>query len=131
MVCFSYGRSGHGVSRCPSWFPLFVAGIVGGTPGWSVPGSLAKENAETVSVGKRRLIRVGWSASRISNTSGLTDPGGGSSAAPNRASEPVWAFLPADSGQHCWTSDKQSYPLLSRQRADQSTRLADEFRRNH
>ena len=53
MVCFSCGQSGHGVSWCPRIdvaFPLFIAEMVGGTPGWSVPGSLAEENAGMVSV---------------------------------------------------------------------------------
>ena len=67
----------------------------------------------------------GRSASRISNTSRITDPGGHSLAAPNRASELVWALPPADSGQHWWTLDKQSYPLLGNQRADQSKFIYD------
>ena len=67
----------------------------------------------------------GGSASRISNTSRITDPGGHSLAAPNRASELVWALPPADSGQHWWTLDKQSYPLLGNQRADQSKFIYD------
>ena len=78
MVCFSCGWSGHGVSRCPRIdidFPFLL-------PGWLVEhrAGLAEENAGMASVGKRRLIREGGggSASRISDTSRFTDPGGGS-----------------------------------------------------
>ena len=54
MACFSCGRSGHGVNRCP-----LVAGMVGGPPGWIVLSHLAEESTRTVSIGKRQLIRVG------------------------------------------------------------------------
>ena len=76
-------------------FSLPVAMMVGGTPRWSVPGSLAKENTRKDSLSREMTNDPGGgSASRISHTSRPTDPGGGSSAASNEKSEPVFGFCP-------------------------------------
>ena len=104
MVCFSCGRSGHGVSQCPridATFPILLSG-------WSVEhrdgqyrAVLQKRTPGSLSVRKQRLIQAGGggggvgSASRISNISRPTDPGGGSSAASKRGNEPVWTLPPA------------------------------------
>ena len=66
------------------------------------------------------------SASRISNSSRPTDPGGGSQAASNRGNVSAWSLSPVDSRQHRWIADEQSYPPLSRQQADRPTRPTGE-----
>ena len=88
MVCFSCGRSGHGVSRCSrvdTTFPFVPPGWSVDFRGRSISGSVAHGSAE-----KSRLIRAGGSASRISNTSSSNDPGGGEFATPNKQNKPTW-----------------------------------------
>ena len=70
---------GQPVLSCVHRFSFFASGMAGCFPGWSISGSVAHGSAR-----KRRLIRAGRSASRISNTSSSTDPGGGGFAAPTK-----------------------------------------------
>ena len=75
------------------------------------------------SAGKHRLVRAGGSASRISNTSSSTDPGGGGFAAPNKQNKPACVSPVVHPGLPCWSPSEQSYPPLGRLQATQPPEL--------
>ena len=70
VMCFSCGKSGHAATRCP-----FLQ------PGWQAekaPGGFIMTPPQvTMGRGKRRLIRKGGRASRVSDQVRPREPGGG------------------------------------------------------
>ena len=75
-------------------FSFLVAGMDGAPPGWPVLSHLAEENAGTVSIGKRQLIRAGGQPPGSVIQIDPVDPGDGGSATPNRVSVSAWALPP-------------------------------------
>ena len=57
-------------------FSVLVAGMVDGCPEWPVSGGMDWWNWKVVYSGKRGMVRVGGSASRIIGDQSSTDPGG-------------------------------------------------------
>ena len=74
--------------------PLHVAGMVGGKGGRTIYDGFAKGSRRASLVGKRRLIRGGGTAARISNTLQSPDPGGGGLSTVTRPRTPAWTLSP-------------------------------------
>ena len=107
------GAWGQSVLSFGHHFSFLAPGMVGRFPGGQC-------RAGAPSVGKCRLIRVGGSASRISNNYSSTDPGGGGLAAPTKMKEPAWVSPVVNLRLPCWSPSRQSYlPLSLNQVADQ------------
>ena len=98
VMCFSCGKSGYRVSRCPDLnitFPYML-------PGWSAE----KVGTSYIMISPRMaaerwLIRGGGSTARISNELRPLDPGGGAQLAASRVKMCVPPMVTYDSGGSC------------------------------
>ena len=65
-----------------------------------------------VSAGKRGMVRVGGSASRIICDQGTIDPGGGERASPVTRSQPIWGSPVGHVHGSGWSLSTQAFPPL-------------------
>ena len=92
------------------FFSVLVAGLVGGCSGWPISSDTDRRNWNVVYSGKRGMVRVGGSASRIIGDRSKTDPGGGDGG--SKRGWPAWQ-LPAGRGlRPSWTSSTLAFPPL-------------------
>ena len=89
------GTWGEPVFTSRHFFSVLVAGMVGECPGWPILGDTDRWNWNVVYSGKRGMVRVVGSASRIIGDQGTTDPGGGDGG--SRRGQPAWK-LPVGRG---------------------------------
>ena len=106
-----------GSAGVPVWTPPFIfclrdGQFISGISAHGISGSVAHGSA-----GKRRLIRAGRSASRISNTYVILTLAGAGSLPLTKQNKPTWVSLVVHPGLPCWSPSEQSYPPLGRPRS--------------
>ena len=92
------------------FFSVLATGVVGGGPRWPISVGMAWGSSSRVSSGKRGMVRVGGSASRIIGDQGTTDPGGGERV--SGRSRPAWQLPVGHENGPSWASSTQAFPSL-------------------
>ena len=149
LVCFSCGRSGHGMTRCPQMdetFPFLARDDrsrketvhVWDAITWCNKFSstslllniINNKATRSPEISQKEMVHEG-SIARISNSRRPPDPGCGALTTDSCPRMTVWTLPPQGLGDHRWKPDEETFPPLSQETLDQSVRPPVAHRLDH